>query len=74
MRLVTGTSVAGYPVLRSPLAMEELGRGQVACSHDGPGHWNHLRSGEEAEEEASSGVSVRQPDLPQLVGVPLLPV
>jgi hypothetical protein len=40
------------------MAVEELGGWQVARSDDGPGHRDHLRGGEEAEEEAASGVSV----------------
>lgn len=36
------TFVAGYPVLRAAVAVEELGRWEAARSHDGPGHWDHL--------------------------------
>lgn len=53
--LLTAT---GYPILCPKMAVEELGGRQTACSDDGPGHRDHLRGGEEAEEEASSGVSL----------------
>lgn len=62
----------GDPVLRASVAMEELGGGQDPRPHDGPGRGHLLRGGEEAEEEAAPRLPGRQPQAPQLVGLPLL--
>ena len=58
--------------LRSTMDVEELGRGEDPCPHDGLGRGHMLRGGEEAEEEAVVGLPRRQPEAPQLVGVPVL--
>jgi hypothetical protein len=63
---------AGPVVLRSPLAVEELGGWQDPRAHDGPRHWRRAGRREEAEEEAAAGLPRGQPQAPQLVGVQIL--
>ena len=60
------------PVLHTPLVVEELGGGEDNSSDDGPRRGGGQRGREEAEEEASPGLSVRQFEEPQLVGLPIL--
>ena len=60
------------PVLHSPLAVEKLGGGQNHGAHDGPRRGGGQRGREEAEEEASPGLFVRQFEEPQLVGLQIL--
>ena len=62
----------GHPVLHTKMAVEKLGGWEDHCAHDGLGHWGRVRGGEEAEEEASAGLPVRQPEEPQLVGLQIL--
>ena len=52
--------------------MEELGGGEDHGPHDGPGRGCGQRGGEEAEEEAVAGLSLRQFEEPQLVGLQIL--
>lgn len=63
---------SGHPVLRTALAVEELGGGQDSRPHDGPRRWHLLRSGEETKEEIAARLSGGQFETSQLVGVPLL--
>ena len=61
--------VAGDPVLRAAVAVEELGGGEDRCPQDGPRPGHHHRVREEAEEEAPDRLSVRKPEESQLLGV-----
>lgn len=66
--------VSGGSVLHAPLALEALGGREDSRSHDGPRHRHLLRGGEEAEEEAPAGLSLGEPEVPQLVVLSLLPL
>ena len=52
--------------------MEKLGGGEDYRLNDGLGHWGGVGGGEEAEEEATAGLPVRQPQESQLVGLQIL--
>ena len=54
------------------MVVEELGGRKDNRPHDGPRHRGRVGGGEEAEEEASARLSLRQPQEPQLVGLPIL--
>lgn len=56
------------------MALEALGGRQDPRSDDGPRHRHLLRGGEEAEEEASAGLPVGEPEVSQLVVLQVLPV
>ena len=45
---------AGPPVLRPPLAVEELGGGEDPRAHDGPGHRRRAGRGEAPEEKTAA--------------------
>ena len=64
--------VAGPSVLRSPLAVEELGGGQDPRADDGPRHRRGAGRGEAAKEAAAARLPRRQPQAPQLVGLQIL--
>ncbi|XP_039301331.1 innexin shaking-B [Nilaparvata lugens] len=54
------------------MAVEALGRRENPRTHDGPGHRNLLRGGEEAEEETAARLSVGKSALSQLVVLSIL--
>lgn len=54
--------------------MEILGGGQDPRADDGPGRGGVHGDREEDEEEADPRLPVGEPALPQLVGLPVLPV
>lgn len=56
------------------MAVEALGGRQDPRTHDGSRYRHLLRGGEEAEEEAPAGLPVGEPEVSQLVVLPLLPV
>lgn len=74
--MVTESAIlsAGDAVLRAAVAVEVVGGGQDPRAHDGPGRRRVHRDREEDEEEAHPGLPVGEPALPQLVGLPVLPV
>ena len=51
------------------MVVEELGGRQDHRPHDGPGRGSGQRGGEETEEEVVAGLSLRQFEESQLVGV-----
>lgn len=64
----------GDVILRSAMAVEVLGRRQDPRPDDGSRRWRVHGDREEDEEETDSGLPVGEPAVPQLVGVPVLPV
>ena len=50
----------GHPVLHPPMAVEELGGWEDPGFDDGPRSGHHIRSGEKAEEEAATRLSLLQ--------------
>ena len=65
-------SLPGAVVLRTPVAVEELGGGKNLGASDGPELGDHIGGGEEAEEEAIDRLHVCQSEAPQLLGIPVL--
>ena len=63
---------SGDPLLRPAVAVEKLGGGQDRRPHDGPRPGDHLRGGEEAEEEAPRRLPLLQLEEPQLLDVQIL--
>ncbi|KAL4721158.1 hypothetical protein ACJJTC_017313 [Scirpophaga incertulas] len=61
-------------VLRPPLALEIVGGRQDPRSDDGPRRGRLHGDREKDQEETYPGLSVGEPALPQLVGVPVLPL
>lgn len=51
-----------------------MGGRQNPRSHDGSGYRNLLRHREEAEEETNVGLSLGESEIPQLVGLQVLPL
>lgn len=54
------------------MAVEKLGGRQSVCSTHGPQPGDHLRGGEEAQEEAADRLHVFQSQAPQLLGISIL--
>ena len=54
------------------MALEELGGRKNHCPHDGSRRGGGERGGKEAEKKAFAGLSVRQFEEPQLVGLQIL--
>lgn len=63
---------AGNLLLCAEVDVEKLGRWENPCPHDGFGRWYLLGGGEETKEETAFGLLSRQPQAPQLVGIPVL--
>lgn len=56
------------------MAVETLGRRQNPCAHDGLGRGHLHGRGEKAEKKDTARLPVGEPEVPQLVDVPVLPV
>lgn len=51
-----------------------MGGWQDTCAHDGPRHRNLFRHREEAKEETDAGLPLGESEIPQLVGLQVLPL
>ena len=69
MHINLNSFVSVDTVLHSEMVVEELGGGEDHGPHDGPGRGRGLRGGEETEEEVVAGLSLRQFEESQLVGL-----
>ena len=65
-------SLPGAIVLRTPVAVEELGGRKNLGTSDGPELGDHIGGGEEAQEEAIDRLHVCQSEAPQLLGISVL--
>jgi len=66
--------LAGGVILYAEMVVEELGRRQNSRPYDGPGRGHLLRSREETKEEIVTRLFVGEPQVSQLVGLPVLPL
>lgn len=70
--LITVPGVAGYPVLRTAMAVEELGRREATSTQDGPGRRDNDGGGQEAEGGDDVSLPPEQPAVSQLLGLQVL--
>lgn len=66
--------LAGNPLLHTAMAVEELGGWQDSRPHDGPRHRHLFGGGEKTKEKTAARLPLGEPQIPQLVGVQVLPV
>lgn len=64
----------GNIILHATLVMEIVGRRQNTRADDGPRYWNLFGHRKEAEEETHVRLPMGEFEIPQLVGVQVLPL